>query len=131
MDGASALGVRGASARQAVDVSTIENNVFALIGMWLVLLTPLGEPCHVLPRKMGHALEATGPTHLEYMAAVDGQRAVYNGARQWKELQKCVQDHAQPIKRSGLQMIPTSHRIRWLQHCFLGECPLRGTAFGF
>ena len=29
-DGASDLGVRGASARQVVDVSTIENNVFAL-----------------------------------------------------------------------------------------------------
>ena len=32
VDGASNLGVRGATARQAVDVSTIENNVFALIG---------------------------------------------------------------------------------------------------
>ena len=41
VDGPSNRGVRGANARQAVDVSTIENNVFALIGTWanLVLLT--------------------------------------------------------------------------------------------
>ena len=50
VDGASNLGVRGASARQVVDVSTIENNMFALIGTWLVLMTPMGEPCHVLRR---------------------------------------------------------------------------------
>ena len=48
VDGASNLGVRGTSARQVVDVSTIENNVFALIGTWLVLMTPMGESCHVL-----------------------------------------------------------------------------------
>ena len=42
VDGASNLGVRGASARQVVDVSIIESNVFALIGKWLVLMTPLG-----------------------------------------------------------------------------------------
>ena len=53
VDGASNLGVRGASARQVVDVSTIENNVFAVIGTWLLLMTPLGEPCHVLQRKLG------------------------------------------------------------------------------
>ena len=114
MDGASNLGVRGASARQVVDVSTIKNNVFALIGTWLVLVTPLGCALHVLQRKLGHALEAAGPTHADYMAAVDRQRALYNGARQWKELQKCVQDHVHD-KCSGFQLIPTSHRIRWSQ----------------
>ena len=111
MDGASNLGVRGASARQVVDVSAI---VFALIGKWLVLMTPLGEPCHVLQRKLGLALEAAGPTHVDYLAAVDRQRGLYNGARRWKELQKCVQKHVQD-KRSGLQLIPTSHRISWSQ----------------
>ena len=90
VDMASNLGVRGDSVRQAIDISTIENNVLALIGTWLVLMTPLGEPCHVLQRKLGHALEAAGPTHVEYMASVDRQRALYNGARQWKQLQKCV-----------------------------------------
>ena len=114
VDGASNLGVRGASARQVVDVSIIESNVFALIGKWLVLMTPLGEPCHVLQRKLGLALEAAGPTHVDYLAAVNRQRGLYNGARQWKELQKCVQKHVQD-KRSGLQLIPTSHRIRWSQ----------------
>ena len=114
VDGASNLGVRGASARQVVDVSHIESNVFALIGKWLVLMTPLGEPCHVLQRKLGLALEAAGPTHVDYLAAVNRQQGLYNGARQWKELQKCVQRHVQD-KRSGLQLIPTSHRIRWSQ----------------
>ena len=114
VDGASNLGVRGASARQVVDVSHIESNVFALIGKWLVLMTPLGEPCHVLQRKLGLALEAAGPTHVDYLAAVNRQRGLYNGARQRKELQKCVQRHV-PDKRSGLQLIPTSHRIRWSQ----------------
>ena len=113
-DGASTLGVRGASARQVVDVSTIENNVFALIGTWLVIRPPLGEPCHVMRHKLGHALEATSPTHANYMVAVDRQRALYNGGRQWKELQKCVQDHVHD-KRSGLQLMPTSHGIRWSQ----------------
>ena len=84
------------------------------MGAWLVLMTPLGEPCHVLQRKLGHALEAVGPTHADYMAAVDRQRALCNRARQWKELQKCVQDHVHD-KRSGLQLIPTSHRIKWSQ----------------
>ena len=28
---------------------------------------------------------------------------------------KSVQDHVQPEKRSGLRMIPTSHRTRWFQ----------------
>ena len=110
MDGASNLGVRGASARQVVDVSIIESNVFALIGKRLVLMTPLGKPCHVLQRKLGLALEAAGLTHVDYMAAVEWQRGLYSGARQWKELQKCVQKHVQD-KRSGLQLIPTSHRI--------------------
>ena len=111
MDGASNLGVRGASAWQVVDVSIIESNVFALIGRWLVLMTPLGEPCHLLQRKQGLALQAAGPTHADYMAAFDRQRALYNGARHWKELQKCVQKHVQD-KRSGFQLIRTSHRIR-------------------
>ena len=91
-----------------------------LVHAWLVLMTPLGEPCHVLQRKLGHALEAAGPTYADYIAAVDRQRALYNGARQWKELQKCVQDHCMinvvvVVVGSGLQLIPTSHRIRWSQ----------------
>ena len=114
VDGASNLGVRGASARQVVDVSIIESNVFALIGKWLVLMTPLGEPCHVVQRKLGLVLEAGGPTHVDILAAVNRQRGLYNGARQWKELQKCVQKHVQD-KCSGLPLIPTSHRIRWSQ----------------
>ena len=114
VDGASNLGVRDASARQVVHVSHIESNVFALIGKWLVLMTPLGEPCHVLQRKLGLALEAAGPTHVDYLAAVNPQRRLYNGARQWKELQKCVQRHVQDT-RSGLHLTPTSHRIRWSQ----------------
>ena len=48
VDRASNLGVQGASAPQIVDVCVIESNVFTLIGKWLVLMTPLGEPCHVL-----------------------------------------------------------------------------------
>ena len=40
MDGASNLGVRAANAQQFVDASTIENNVFALLGTWLVVITP-------------------------------------------------------------------------------------------
>ena len=111
VDGASNLGVRGASARQVVDVSIIESNVFALIGNWLVLMTPFGEPCHVLQRKLGLALAAAGPTHVDYLAAVNWHRGLYNGARQWKELQKCVQKHVQD-KYSGLHLISTSHRIR-------------------
>ena len=114
VNGASNLSVRGASARQVVDVSTIENNVFALIGRWLVLMTPLGEPCHVLQCQLGHALEAGGPTHADYMAAMNRQRALYNGARQWKKLHKCVQHHVHD-KRSGLRLIPTIHRMRWSQ----------------
>ena len=31
------------------------------------------------------ALEVAGATYVDYMAAVDRQRALYNGARQWKE----------------------------------------------
>ena len=76
MEGASNLGVRGASARRVVDVSIIERNVFALIGKWLVLMTPLGEPCHVLRRKLGLVLEASGPTLVDYMAAVDRQQGL-------------------------------------------------------
>ena len=41
-DGASNLWMPGACARQVVEFSTIENNVFALIGTWLVLMTPNG-----------------------------------------------------------------------------------------
>ena len=67
-----------------------------------------------MQRKLGHALEAAGLTHANYMAAMDRQRALYNVERQWKELQKCVQDHVHD-KRSGLQLIPTSHRIWWWQ----------------
>ena len=85
-----------------------------LIGTWFVLMTPTGEPCHVLQRKLGHALEAVGPPHADYMVAEDRQRTLYNGARQWKEMQKGVQDHV-PHKLSGLQLIPTSHPIRWSQ----------------
>ena len=114
MDWASNLRVRGASARQVVDVSTIENIVFALIGTWLVLMTLHCEPCHVLQSKLGHAKEAAGPTHANYMAAVDRQRALCNGARQLKELQKCVEDHVHD-KRSGVQLIPTIHHKRWSQ----------------
>ena len=73
VDGASNLGVCGASARQVVHVFVIESNVFALIGRRLVLMTPLGEPCHVLQRKLGLALEAAGPTHVDYTAAVIGK----------------------------------------------------------
>ena len=68
----------------------------------------------MLQRKLGHALEAIGPTHADDMAVVDRQRALYNGAGQWKELQTCVQDHVHD-KWSGLQLIPTSHRISWSQ----------------
>ena len=89
---------------------SVESIVFALLGTWLVLMTPLGEPCHVLQRKLGLALEDVGLTRVDYMAAVDRQRGMYNGAAQWKELQKCVQKHVQD-KRSGLQLIPTSHHI--------------------
>ena len=63
VDMASNLGVRGTSARQVVDISTIENNAFALIGTWLGLMTAMGEPCHVLLRKLGHAFEAAVPRH--------------------------------------------------------------------
>ena len=54
VDGASNLRVQGAGARQVVDVSTIENNMFAFVGTWLVLMTPMCEPCHVLQRKLRH-----------------------------------------------------------------------------
>ena len=42
VDGASNLWVRGASAHQVVDVSTIENTVFVRNGTSLVLMTPMG-----------------------------------------------------------------------------------------
>ena len=48
VDGASNLGVCGATARQAIDVSAMEHNVFAMLLKGLSLLTPLGEPCHVV-----------------------------------------------------------------------------------
>ena len=62
------------------------------------------------------------------MEAVDRQRALYNGAPQVKELQKCVQDHVND-KRSGLQRIhKSSHQVVAgkcaAQHCFFGQCPL-------
>ena len=41
------------------------------------------------------------------------QRALYNGARQWKDLERCVQKHSTPDTRSGLRLIPASHRIQW------------------
>ena len=44
-------------------------------------MTPLGDPCHMLQRKLGLALEAAGLTHVDYLAAVDRQRGLYNGAR--------------------------------------------------
>ena len=53
----------------------------AMLVKWLCLLTPLGEPCHVVQRKLGHALEAAGQVHGDYLAAVGRQRALYNGAR--------------------------------------------------
>ena len=113
VDGASNLGVRGATARQAVDVSAMEHNVFAMLVKWLSLLTPLGEPCHVVQRKLGLALEAAGQVHGDYLAAVGRQRALYNGARQWKDFERCVQENTRPDTRSGLRLIPASHRIRW------------------
>ena len=42
VDGASNLGVCGATARQAVDQSAMEHNVFAMLVKWLYLLTPPG-----------------------------------------------------------------------------------------
>ena len=113
VDGASNLGVRGATARQAVDVSAMEHNVFAMLVKWLSLLTPLGEPCHVVQRKLALALEAAGQVHADYLAAVGRQRALYNGARQWKDLERCVQENTRPETRSRLRRIPASHRIRW------------------
>ena len=113
VDGASNLGVRGATARQAVDVSAMEHNVFAMLVKWLSLLTPLGQPCHVVQRKLCLALEAAGQVHADYLAAVGRQRALYNGARQWKDLERCVQENTRPDTRSGLRLIPASHRIRW------------------
>ena len=111
--------------------------MFVLIGTWFVLLTPMGEPCHVLQRKLGHALEAASCTHVDYIATVDRQRALYNGAWQWKELQKCVHNHVQPDKRSRLQRIPTCHGIRWSQAnarrktAFLHDVPWVARHFNF
>ena len=79
VEGASNLRVRGANAREFVDVPTIAGKVFALIGIWVVPKTPMGEPCHVLQWKLHHALEAASPTHVKYMPALDGQRALYIG----------------------------------------------------
>ena len=88
--------------------------MFAMIGTWLVLITPTSEPYHVLECKAGLSLEAASPAHVEHKAAVDRQRPLYNEVRQWKELQKCVHDHVHD-KLGGFQLIPTSHRIRWSQ----------------
>ena len=112
VDGASNLGVCRATAPQAVDVSAMEHNVFATLVKWLCLLTPLGEPCDVVQCKLGHALEVAGQVHGDYLAAVGRQRALYNGARQWKDLERCVQENTRPDTRSGLRLIPASHRIR-------------------
>ena len=101
VDGASNPGVCGATARQAVDVSAMEHNVFAMLVKWLSLLTALGEPCHVVQRKLGLALEAAGQVHGDYLAAVGRQRALYNGARQWKDLERCVQKHSRPDTLAG------------------------------
>ena len=137
VDGASNLGVRGAAARQGVDVSAMEHNVVAMLVQWLSLLTPLGEPCHVVQRKLGLALEAAGQVHGDYLAAVGGQRGLYNGARQWRDLERCVQKHSRPDTRSGLRLIPARHRIRWSegkcpsQQGVLGQCAMGGEAFGF
>ena len=108
VDGASNLGVRGATTCQVVDLATIESNVFALLVKWLVLLTPLGEPCHMLQRKLAHALELAGPRLVQYLAAVERQRALYNGARQWTDLQKCVHENCLPDTPSGLRLIPAN-----------------------
>ena len=51
--------------------------------------------------------------HGDYLAAVGRQRSLYNGARQWKDLERCVQENTRPDTRSGLRLIPASHRIRW------------------
>ena len=80
VDTASNLAVRGASGRQAIDVSAMQHNVFAMLVKWLCLLTPLVEPCHVVRRKLGFALEAVGQVHGSSLAAVGRQRALYNGA---------------------------------------------------
>ena len=98
VDGASNLGVRGATARQAIAVSTMEHNVFDMLVKWLFFLTPIGEPCHVVQRKLGD---------------VGRQRALYNGARQWKDLERCVQTQSRRDTRSGLRLIPAIHRIWW------------------
>ena len=76
-------------------VSTIENNVFSLIGTWLVMMTPLVEPSHVLKRKLAHALHAAGPTHVSYIAAVDRAHVLCNGAQACKELHKCGHGNVQ------------------------------------
>ena len=88
VDDDSNLGVRGATARRAVDVSAMDHHMFAMLVKWLSLLTPLGEPCHAFQHKLGLALEATGQVHGDYLAAVGRQRALYNGARQWKDLER-------------------------------------------
>ena len=113
VDVASNLGVRGATARQAVHVSAMEHNVFAMLVKWLSLPTPLAEPCHVVQRKLGLALEAAGQVHGDYLAALGRQRALYNGARQWKDLERCVLKSNRPDTRSGLCLMPATHHIRW------------------
>ena len=80
---------------------------------WLCLLTPLAEPCHVVQRKLGHAFEAAGQVLGDYLAAVGHQRAWYNGAHQWKNLEGCVQVNTGPDTHSWLRLIPASHRMQW------------------
>ena len=58
-------------------------------------------------------MQAAGQVHGDYLAAVGRQRALYNGARQWKDLERCVPKHSRPDTRSGLRLISASHRIWW------------------
>ena len=88
VDAASILGVLGDTAGQAVDMSATEHNVFAMLVKWLCVVTPVGEPCHVVQRKLGPPLWAAGQVHGDYLAAVGRQRALGNGARQWNDLER-------------------------------------------
>ena len=113
MDAASHLGVCGATARQALDVSSMEHIVFAMLVEWLCLLTSLDEPCHVVQRKRGHALDAAGQVYSDHLAAVGRHRALHNGVRQWQDLETFVQWNTRRDTHSGLRLIPASHRTRW------------------
>ena len=67
--------------------------MFAMLVKWLCLLTTLGEPCHVVQRKLGHALEAACQVHGDYPAAVGRQRALYNGALVEGPPEVCPREH--------------------------------------